>query len=77
MQTRKSKADRTVKGKYLKDTAFLHQGVKSCGFGKLVRYSLNEKSLQYDTAQMMISFSLQFLWVARALRVSLMQRTKK
>lgn len=31
-------------------SAFLHQGVTSCGFWKLVRYNLNIKSLEYDMA---------------------------
>ena len=32
-----------------KSTVFLHQGISSCGFGKLVRFSLNETSFQYQT----------------------------
>lgn len=43
-QMRKSMAGPTVKG----ITSFLYHGVTNCGFRKLVRYSLNEKSLQYD-----------------------------
>ena len=32
-------------------SAFLHKGVTSCGFRRLVCYNLTEKSLQYGTVQ--------------------------
>ena len=73
MEMRKSKIDQAVEGICIilssisKATAFLHQGVTTCGFRELVRYNLNRKCLQF----MLIGFRQRLSILPDTLELSL------